>query len=267
MRVESHYKIFLLILLFLLNSPDSLLPLYGSPLPSPVWHQCLMGWIRSQYSPVWLRLHGYSRGWADSTAAGYVSREPCAAEIRFPAPAHTQRCLVFVGNTESYKCVKFCGYVNLLSLLRITVSNLLYHCKELLSCSNMFPQHTRCLHRGGINLFVRVHPPWLAKPNFKLIQLNTQETRFKRGLNSCFNWEESPFPHLAGRGVERLGIVPRRLCPGQRSEPSQEVGEPCSALPAPLCTRKGRECSSCIRPVRLATGGPWSTEQNKFPQP
>lgn len=66
-----------------------------------------------------------------STAAGYVRREPCAGEIGFPAPANTQRCLVFVGNTESsYKCVKFCGYVNLLSLLRITVSNLLYQCKE-----------------------------------------------------------------------------------------------------------------------------------------
>lgn len=33
MRVESHYKIFLLILLFLLNSSASFLPLYGSPLP------------------------------------------------------------------------------------------------------------------------------------------------------------------------------------------------------------------------------------------
>lgn len=33
MRVELQYKIFLLVLLFFLNSPDSFLPLYGSPLP------------------------------------------------------------------------------------------------------------------------------------------------------------------------------------------------------------------------------------------
>lgn len=38
--------------------------------------------------------------------------------------------------------------------------------------------------------FVGVHPPWLAKANFKLTQLNTHETHFKRGLNSCFMWEE-----------------------------------------------------------------------------
>lgn len=73
-----------------------------------------------------------------SAAAGYKQTEPCTGEIGFPASANAQRCLVFVGNTESYKCVKFCGYVNLLSL-RIIVGNLLYRCKELWSCFNTFP--------------------------------------------------------------------------------------------------------------------------------
>ena len=86
-----------------------------------------------------------------STAAGYVRREPSAGEIGFPAPANTQRCLVFEGDTESsYKCIKFGSYMDLLSLLRLRVSNLLYQCKELLTCSNMFPENTRCLHRGGL---------------------------------------------------------------------------------------------------------------------
>lgn len=76
-----------------------------------------------------------------SIRAGYVRREPCTSEI--PAPANTSHCLVFIGNTEpSYKSIQFYGYMNLSyeSLLRITVSNQLYQCKELLSCANLFPK-------------------------------------------------------------------------------------------------------------------------------
>lgn len=49
-------------------------------------------------------------------------------------------CSVVLGNTKSSKKrAKLCGYMNLLSLLRISVSNLLYQWKEQFSCSNMFP--------------------------------------------------------------------------------------------------------------------------------
>lgn len=76
-----------------------------------------------------------------SITASYVSWETCTNKIGFSAPDNTLHCLVFIGNTEfSYKSTQFYGYMSLLyeSLLRITVSNELYQCKELLSCPVTF---------------------------------------------------------------------------------------------------------------------------------
>lgn len=78
-----------------------------------------------------------------SITASYVRRESCTSETGFPTPANTLHCVVFIGNAEfSYKSIQFYGYVNLLyeCWLRITVSNQLYQCKELLSCPNLFLQ-------------------------------------------------------------------------------------------------------------------------------
>lgn len=145
-------------------------------LVSPVWIRAW--WVGSGHSTFlsdWDRMD-IQEDELTSITASYVRRELCTSEIGFPAPANTLHCLVFIGNTEfSYKSLQFYGYMNLLyeSLLRITVSNQLYQCKELLSCPNLSLKIPAVFTEEASKLFVRVHAPWLSKPSFKLIQLYT----------------------------------------------------------------------------------------------
>lgn len=62
MRAELRYEIFLLIRLFLLNSPDPFLPLYGSPLPCTSCLTSVFGGLDQTTVLACLRQHGYPRG-------------------------------------------------------------------------------------------------------------------------------------------------------------------------------------------------------------
>lgn len=128
MRAEWCREVFLLILLFLLNSPSPFLPLYGSSLPCT---SCLTSALDGLDQVTVLACRAETAWISERMSRPLPQREPCAGEMGFPASDNAQRCLIFVANTESScKCVQFCGYMNLLSL-RIIVGNLLYKCKEL----------------------------------------------------------------------------------------------------------------------------------------
>lgn len=62
------------------------------------------------------------------------------------------------------------------------------------------------------------------------------------------------------------GLSPWAPCPGLcralLEHPKAKLAFASSAV-----LQKGREHPSCIRPICLPTGGPWSTALNKFPQP
>lgn len=208
---------------------------------------------------------GQPAGWADLRAAAGVRGELCAAEIpSLPLLLHgTVLSLWATLNLPK-------------TALNFVVVWICCLCWELqlvtcqTSARSYFHVPTRSPKTLGVytgqawQLSVRVQPPWLAKPNFKLMQFNSQETDFKRGLIRCFQWEElgglsrlwmPPTGSVSGwQGCGRAAACPPGHCVQDCAEPCWDIPKPSSPLPALLCSRRGGSTPAASSPSAWPQG-------------